>query len=140
MQVQLVFPHQLYDQSEIGNGGGDFYVIESDLFFLQYHFHQQKLLFHRASMKYYTQQLIQKGYHCHYIDAKDPTATIASLVNMLKAKGVLKIKLYDPCDYLIDQQLKKASKQYGIELIYTPSPNFFNNQPESVELLGNKKT
>ena len=140
MQVQLVFPHQLYDQSEIGIGGGDFYIIESDLFFLQYQFHQQKLLFHRASMKYYTQQLTQKKYHCHYIDALDPNATIAALVNMLKSKGVQKIKLYEPCDYLLDQQLKKASKQYGIELIYMPSPNFLNNVSESVELLGNKKT
>jgi len=140
MQVQLVFPHQLYEQSEIGIVGGDFYIIESDLFFLQYQFHQQKLIFHRASMKYYTQQLMQKGYHCHYINAKDPNATIATLVNMLKSKGVQNIKLYDPSDYLLDQQLKKASKHHGIELIYTPSPNFLNNQPDSEALLGNKKT
>ena len=140
MQVQLVFPHQLYEQSEIGIVGGDFYIIESDLFFLQYQFHQQKLIFHRASMKYYTQHLMQKGYHCHYINAKDPNATIATLVNMLKSKGVQKIKLYDPCDYLLDQHLKKASKHHGIELIYLPSPNFLNNQPDSEALLGNKKT
>jgi deoxyribodipyrimidine photolyase-related protein len=140
MQVQLVFPHQLYDQSEIGIGGGDFYIIESDIFFLQYQFHQQKLLFHRASMKYYAKELTQKKYHCHYIDAKDPNASITTLVNTLKSKGVQKIKLYDPCDYLLDQQLKKASKQYGIELIYMPSPNFLNNKQNSVELLGNKKT
>ena len=140
MQVQLVFPHQLYEQSEIGIGGGDFYIIESDLFFLQYQFHQQKLLFHRASMKYYTQLLTQKGYHCHYINAKDPNATIATLVSALKSKGVQKIKLYDPCDYLLDQQIKKAGKQYSIEIVYTPSPNFLNNQPESEVLLGNKKT
>jgi deoxyribodipyrimidine photolyase-related protein len=140
MQVQLVFPHQLYDQSEIGIGGGDFYIIESDLFFLQYQFHQQKLLFHRASMKYYAKELTQKKYHCHYINAKDPNARIAALIDMLKSKGVQKIKLYDPCDYMLDRQLKKACNQYGIELIYTPSPNFLNNQPDSIELLGNKKT
>ena len=140
MQVQLVFPHQLYDQSELGLEGGDFYLIESDLFFLQYQFHQQKLLFHRATMKYYAEQLIQKGYHCNYIEAYDPNARLSILVNMLQSKGIQKIKLYDPCDYLLDHQLKKASKQYGIELSYLPSPNFLNNQPESIELLGNKKT
>jgi deoxyribodipyrimidine photolyase-related protein len=140
MQVQLVFPHQLYDQSKIGIGGGDFYIIESDLFFLQYQFHKQKLLFHRASMKFYAQQLTQKKYKCHYINAKDPNARIAALVNTLKSKGVQKIKLYDPCDYLLDQQLKKTSKQHGIELTYMPSPNFLNNLPASTELLGNKKT
>ena len=60
MQVQLVFPHQLYDQSELRPDGGAIYLIESDLLFLQYQFHQQKILFHRASMKYYAAQLAQK--------------------------------------------------------------------------------
>lgn len=140
MQVQLVFPHQLYAQSKLGMGGGDFYIIESDLFFLQYQFHQQKLLFHRASMKYYTDQLIQKGYQCHYIDAHDPHSNIASLFKMLQSKGVQKIKLYDPCDNWLDRQLKKAASVQGIEMTYLPSPNFLNNLPEDVELLGNKKT
>jgi deoxyribodipyrimidine photolyase-related protein len=140
MQVQLVFPHQLYAQSKLGMGGGDFYIIESDLFFLQYQFHQQKLLFHRASMKYYTDQLIQKGYQCHYIDVHDPHSNIASLFKMLQSKGVQKIKLYDPCDNWLDRKLKKAASVQGIEMTYLPSPNFLNNLPEDVELLGNKKT
>jgi deoxyribodipyrimidine photolyase-related protein len=140
MQVQLVFPHQLYDQTELGEEGGIFYIIESDLFFLQYQFHQQKLLFHRASMKYYADQLVQKGYQCHYIDAHDPQSNIAVLFKMLQSKGVQKIKLYDPCDNWLDRQLKKAAKVQGIEIIYLPSPNFLNNLPEDVQLLGHKKT
>jgi len=60
MQVQLVFPHQLFAQSELGPDSGAIYLIESDLFFLQYQFHQQKILFHRATMKYYAAQLAQK--------------------------------------------------------------------------------
>jgi deoxyribodipyrimidine photolyase-related protein len=140
MQVQLVFPHQLFDQSELGPDGGAIYLIESDLFFLQYQFHQQKILFHRATMKYYAAQLAKKGYDCHYIEAKEPCSKVSKLVQALKSKGVEKIKLYDPCDYLLDRQLKKATKDIGIELTYLPSPNFLNNQTESIELLGNKKT
>jgi deoxyribodipyrimidine photolyase-related protein len=139
MQVQLVFPHQLYDQIELGEEGGDFYIIESDLFFLQYQFHQQKLLFHRASMKYYADQLIQKGYQCQYIDAHDPHSNVAILFKMLQSKGVQKIGLYDPCDNWLDRQLKKAANLNGIELNYLPSPNFLNNLPEDVQLLGHKK-
>ena len=140
MQVQLVFPHQLFAQSELGPDGGAIYLIESDLFFLQYQFHQQKILFHRASMKYYAAQLAQNGCDCHYIEAKEPCSKVSKLVQALKSKGVEKIKLYDPCDYLLNQQLTKATKDVGIELTYLPSPNFLNNQPESIELLGNKKT
>ena len=129
-----------YDQSELGLESGDCYIIESDLFFLQYQFHKQKLLFHRATMKYYAGQLAQKGCHCHYIEAHDPNSAIPVLVKMLKTKGVQKIKLYDPCDNWIDRQLKKASNANGIALVYLPSPNFLNNLPEDVQLLGNKKT
>ena len=136
MQVQLVFPHQLFDQSELGPDGGAIYLIESDLFFLQYQFHQQKILFHRASMKYYAKQLAQKGCDCHYIEAKDQNSKIAELVKMLKSKGVQKIKLYDPCDYLLDKQLKQATKAGGIELTYLPSPNFLNNLPINSEFIG----
>ena len=139
MQVQLVFPHQLFEQSELGPDGGAIYLIESDLFFLQYQFHQQKLLFHRASMKYYAEQLAQKRCDCLYIEAKDQNSKIAELVKMFKSIGVQKIKLYDPCDYLLDRQLKKYTSLNGIELIYLPSPNFLNNLPASIELLGNKK-
>lgn len=140
MQVQLVFPHQLYDQSELGTSGGDFYIIESDLFFLQYQFHQQKILFHRASMKYYTQQLTKKGFNCHYIDAKDKRSNISNLIKGLSKSGITKIKLFNPCDYLLDKQLKNACAKNEIELVYLPSPNFLNNLPEDVQLLGNKKT
>ena len=118
MQVQLVFPHQLFAQSELGPDGGAIYLIESDLFFLQYQFHQQKSLFHRATMKYYAELLAQKGSDCHYIEAKDQYSKIAELVKMLKSKGVKKIKLYDPCDYLLNRQLKKTTKDVGIELTY----------------------
>ena len=140
MQVQLIFPHQLYDQSAMNAEGGAIYLIESDLFFLQYQFHQQKIMFHRASMKYYADQLIQKGCDLHYIEAHDPYAQIAVLVKKLASKGVKSIKVYDPCDNWIDKQLKKATEASKIELTYLPSPNFLNNLPESVQLLGNKKT
>lgn len=140
MQVQLVFPHQLFNASALFAEEGAFYIIESDLFFLQYQFHQQKLLFHRASMKYYAHLITQKGGNCHYIDAHDPNGQIPVLVDWLANKGVQKIKMYDPCDYWLDKQLKKACVKGSIELIYLPSPNFLNNQPDSESLLGNKKT
>jgi deoxyribodipyrimidine photolyase-related protein len=140
MQVQLVFPHQLYDQSALDASGGDFYLIESDLFFLQYQFHQQKLLFHRASMKYYANQLTQKGCSCYYIEAHDPNAQVKVLIKMLAGKGVQKIRLYDPSDNWLGRQIKKAGADNGIEIVYIPSPNFLNNLPAHTVLLGNKKT
>lgn len=140
MQVQLVFPHQLFNQSELIANSGDFYLIESDLYFLQYQFHQQKILFHRATMKYYAGLITQRGCNCHYIEAHDPFANIQNLVKMLANKGIEKIKLYDPCDNWLDKKLKNACSKNNIELIYLPSPNFLNNQSDDIELLGHKKS
>lgn len=140
MQVQLVFPHQLFDASALFVEEGAFYIIESDLFFLQYQFHQQKLLFHRASMKYYADLITQKGGNCHYIVADQKESKISVLLKTLSSKGVRKIKMYDPCDHWLDKQLRKASLENKIELVYLPSLNFLNNQEESTQLLGNKKT
>ena len=140
MQTQLVFPHQLFDQSALNASEGEIYLIESDLFFLQYQFHQQKIMFHRATMKYYADQLVQKGCICHYINAHDPSAKIDMLITILAKKGIKKIQLYDPCDNWLSKQLKKAATENKIELRLLPSPNFINNLPENTQLLGNKKT
>lgn len=140
MQVQLVFPHQLFDQSALSATEGEIYLIESDLFFLQYQFHQQKIMFHRATMKYYADLLAQKGCICHYINAHEPIAKIDLLIETLAKNGVEKIQLYDPCDNWVMKQLKKAAKENKIELHLLPSPNFLNNLPGSTKLLGNKKT
>lgn len=139
MQVQLVFPHQLYEQSLLFKEKGPTYFIESDLFFTQYHFHQQKILFHRATMKYYANLFIQKGHICHYIEAQKKEAKIDALLNKLSNEGIQKITLYDPCDNWLDKQLKKGCASKKIELNYLPSPNFLNPLPEDVHLLGNKK-
>ena len=50
MQVQLVFPHQLFAQSELGPDGGAIYLIESDLFFLQYQFEKNIPVKHQFSI------------------------------------------------------------------------------------------
>jgi len=42
----LVFPHQLFDQ--LPSGVETVVIVEEALFFHQYAFHKQKLVFHRA--------------------------------------------------------------------------------------------
>ncbi|WP_373397822.1 cryptochrome/photolyase family protein [Algoriphagus halophilus] len=51
--INLIFPHQLFSTGPLLENGNEIYLIEEFLFFKQYRFHQQKLAFHRASMKAY---------------------------------------------------------------------------------------
>ena len=55
--ISLVFPHQLFEKPPALDKARSVYLIEEFLFFKQYNFHKQKLVFHRASMKAYQQFL-----------------------------------------------------------------------------------
>jgi deoxyribodipyrimidine photolyase-related protein len=71
--VTLIFPHQLFDAHPCIEKGRDVYLIEECLFFKQYHFHQQKLVLHRASMKKYAHFLSQQNLTVNYIDNQKET-------------------------------------------------------------------
>ena len=66
-EVNLIFPHQLFEKSILITNGAPIYLIEEFLFFRQYPFHKQKLAFHRASMKQYEMFLESKDCAVQYI-------------------------------------------------------------------------
>ena len=53
----IIFPHQLFKKNPAVAKGRPIYLIEEFLFFRQYNFHKQKILLHRASMKFYENYL-----------------------------------------------------------------------------------
>ncbi|MFM2358985.1 MAG: hypothetical protein RLY16_978, partial [Bacteroidota bacterium] len=59
--VKIVFPHQLFENNPLFLIEGTIYLIEEYLFFKQYNFHKQKIAFHRATMKFYENYLLQNG-------------------------------------------------------------------------------
>jgi len=51
--ISLVFPHQLFEQNPCLARERPIWLIEEFLFFKQCKFHQQKIAFHRATIKFY---------------------------------------------------------------------------------------
>ena len=51
--AQLIFPHQLFQEISFLEINQPVFLVEEFLFFKHYTFHQQKLAFHRATMKFY---------------------------------------------------------------------------------------
>jgi deoxyribodipyrimidine photolyase-related protein len=126
MSAFLIFPHQLFEET-LAQEADVFYLVESDLFFHQYAFHKQKLLFHRASMRAFADRLRGAGKTVTHIDAQDPRASEVALVSAIKGE----ITLFDPNDYLLERRLRTSG---NIKLL--TSPNFLNTD---TELLGNRK-
>ena len=82
--VSLIFPNQLFEKSKLIKNSKKFIIIEEYLFFKQYNFHKQKLLFHRMSMKSYEKFLLAKN-SVQYIDSCNENSDIRKLIENLDA-------------------------------------------------------
>ncbi|NDA61661.1 MAG: cryptochrome/photolyase family protein [Chitinophagia bacterium] len=139
MQAFLIFPHQLFKNELPVKKQTPIYLIEQWLFFSQYTFHQQKILLHRSSMKYYEQYLTQAGHKVIYIEHHESGANMSSLIKELSEKGIKQIQLYFPNDNWLQKETEKACNKYHVAVTYLPSPNFINSHPSDVEKLGTRK-
>ncbi|CAM3406655.1 cryptochrome/photolyase family protein [Aquirufa ecclesiirivi] len=134
MKAFLVFPHQLFEEALKLPQDQVFYVIESDLYFKQYSFHQQKLLFHRASLRYFADLLSQHGFQVIYMEANDPKSNIIELISTLQKEGLSELSYFDTHDYLLERRIQRVCQ---VPKNIIPSPNFLN---QDVQILGNKNT
>lgn len=126
MSVFLVFPHQLFEDLEPLKKANEVYVVEEHLFFSQYKFHKQKLVFHRAGMKYYESYLKANGLLVHYIEATDARHDIRVLMPYLQAQQVRHITYYDPCDNWLQKRIEQQCRQLNIAAEKIESPLFIN--------------
>jgi deoxyribodipyrimidine photolyase-related protein len=126
MSAFLIFPHQLFEEN-LAQQADIFYLVESDLFFKQYAFHKQKLIFHRASMRAFEDRLRASGKKVEYIDSQDSRSFEVALASSI----VGDITLFDPNDYLLERRLRRSG-----DIRFLPSPNFLNTD---TSLLGNRK-
>ncbi len=85
--AQLIFPHQLFQEISFLEKGIPVFLVEEVLFFKQYTFHQQKLAFHRATMKFYENFLLEKGFKVHYIESISELSDIRNLIGFLEQEG-----------------------------------------------------
>lgn len=104
-RLKLVFPHQLFEQSPLFNTDGTFLLIEEFLFFRQYAFHQQKIAFHRASMKFYEAFLKEKGHDVLYLSTLETGSDIRELASFLHERGINHVDYIDPTDQWLEQRL-----------------------------------
>ena len=120
----LIFPHQLFEQHPSLEKSRSIYLIEEFLFFKQYRFHQQKLVFHRASMKAYQQFLEKKGYQVTYVEANEKIADIRHLIPYLKQKGFSDIYYAAVTDFLLEKRIRLQTTSLKIHASTDDSPLF----------------
>jgi deoxyribodipyrimidine photolyase-related protein len=138
-EITLVFPHQLFRSHPALAKNRQVYLVEEWLYFSQYHFHKQKLILHRASMKYYSAYLKEKGFSIQYIEATDPLHKVQHLIEVLGNKGIGTIHYADTTDNWLEKRIQKQATVSGIRLIQYPTPSFLNTMPDVNQFFNNRK-
>jgi deoxyribodipyrimidine photolyase-related protein len=127
MKTLVLFPHQLYFKFPNSvDTQTPIYLIEEFLFFKQYPFHKQKLVFHRASMKAYEAYLKNLGFSVQYIDAHEQISDARNLVPHLQEQGITELICFEPDDFWLKKRLVIGAEEQGIILDFHPNQLFIN--------------
>lgn len=137
--INIVFPHQLFEHSQLLDNGCDVYLIEEFLFFKQYNFHKQKIAFHRASMKHYEQFLLTKKIKVVYINSIEAISDIRQLIPYLKSKEITTINYIDPVDNWLQMRLNTGCTEHGLKINIFDSPSFLNSKSDLQPFFRNDK-
>ena len=138
-QINIVFPHQLFVHSALLEQPGDLHLIEEYLYFKQYNFHKQKLRYHRASMQFYKDYLIQSNRTVHYINSAEKHSDIRNCIAWASQNGVQSVHVIDAEDDWLMRRLRHACKKYGMQLTVHSSPQFLNTVEEVVAYFSPEK-
>lgn len=138
--VSIVFPHQLSLKSVVLAKERPVVVVEEYLFFRQYRFHQQKLLFHRSSMRQFADALVQAGLTVRYIDAIHHLSDIRRLIPSLAGEGVTEVHVTDPTDNWLGKRLRHAASTSRVRLVEYESPLFLLDRSQLKEYFADRKS
>ena len=130
-QVNVIFPHQLFQESPLFEANAPIYLVEEYLFFKQYPFHKQKIAFHRATIKRYADFLRKdKNFEVYYVEAIESISDIRRLIPKLKSQGIEHINYIDPTDNWLQKRISNSCLENNISTTEYNSPLFLNTKED----------
>ena len=139
-EVSIIFPNQLFKEHPAIKSNRPVYLLEEWHFFNQYNFHKEKLVLHRASMKFYEAFLKEQGLIVHYIESIEIQNRCELLIKQLHANNVTHIHIVDTVDNWLLRKIKSICDLMGVELTIYDSPNFLNDLQLVDAFFSKKKT
>ena len=128
MEVNLIFPNQLFRNGDLINNSNKTFLIEEFLFFSHFKFHKQKILFHRMSMKKYESFLKSKNIDVEYVDSYEDISDIRVFLN--KKKSIKSINIYDPEDNWLEKRIIRFCSKNKIKVNVYDNKLFITNKLE----------
>ena len=138
----LIFPHHLFLEHPALNMDADIFIIEDQIFFsdpeFNIHFHKKKLLLHRASMKYYMENLQKRRYTVTYVDY-EKDLDMCYIFNLLEKEEINKIFSSEIIDYTLKKRIKKQCQKRNMKMVELEGPGFLTSKKQIKEYLLPKK-
>lgn len=138
--VTIIFPHQLFQNHPALHKNRVVYLVEEWLFFRQYDFHRQKLILHRASMKFYESWLHQNGYAVQYIETTVKENDCRQLLEKLAINEFTEIHVAAPADNWLYNRLNSSCIKNKLALHLYESPGFLNTPAGVATYFDSRKT
>lgn len=133
--AQLIFPHQLFEDTDYLDKTQPVFLVEEFLFFRQYSFHKQKIAFHRATMKFYENELKNSGFEVEYIESTSEFSDIRKLLHKLEGEHFNAVRTTDVCDHWLEKRLKETK----LKLEILDSSLFINTKEDLKDYFEGKK-
>lgn len=138
--ITVLFPHQLFRHHPGLKPGRPVCLVEEYLFFRQYRFHKQKLVYHRASMKAYEAWLISNGYSVLYTDSSSKESDIRLLIPRLVNDNYTEIHIVDPVDDWLGKRISASAEENKLIVKQYPNPGFLNQLNQVTSYFDTRKT
>ncbi len=135
LTAQLIFPHQLFKETDYLDNSQPVFLVEEFLFFKQYKFHKQKIALHRASMKFYEEYLHEANFKVEYIESSSLLSDVRKLMKYLEKENFTKILITDVCDNWLEERIRNTKLK--VEIL--DSPLFINTRDDLKDYFENKK-
>lgn len=138
-RAAILFPHQLFEESKLIKEDIPLYMVEEHLFFKQFKFHKQKLVFHRASMKQYETLLLDQKKKVVYVESHESISDIRKLITYLHLNGITEIMYQDTTDYLLEKRIHQSCISNKIKVQKFSGALFLNTTTENNAFFDGKK-
>lgn len=137
-ELSLVFPHQLFATHPALDQERPVYLIEEHLFFTQFAFHKQQLIFRTAAMQHWMRQKQLEGFKIHYVSAYEPLHDIRLLIPELARQGFKQFHLIEPDDDWLNRRIETGTRREGIGVTWYASPGFLCKPAEWMAFFNQK--
>jgi deoxyribodipyrimidine photolyase-related protein len=137
-EVLVLFPHQLFRSNLALARAKTVLLVEDALYFIQYSFHKQKLVLHRASMQVHAQLFREAGVPVVYLEAAQ-APNMAAVFERLRKLDTHRLHYIDPVDDWLERRLLREASKSGMTAQRHDTPMFLTSMTELTEAFRGKR-